>query len=229
MSTFKDMLDRVQDATLRGGSGQRVQIMAELNEAIKQVDALVRPLISSSVEVVLPNQGDYKLSTDFAITDLTSIRDVVYTPTSGNQPRSLRETTPDVIRSLRQTSATSYWSDCYALDGLDLLMLYPVSSSTGDSVTIWYVPREDDLVNPTDVPKGLPPEWHDLYEYACIPRSMRQTSPEEVMRYAAMYEKRLGDYRKWRNRRSGARSRTVVPKQGYRRLPHDPSTDLGYR
>lgn len=227
MSSFGAMLDRIQDATMRGGLDNRAQIKFELNESIKQVDALVRPAIASSVEVVTAGDGDYSIINDFLITNLTSIRDVQYTPITGASPRSLRESTPEEIRALRRNPPSASYVDLYALEGLDYLLLYPISTSVGDTLTVWYVPRPVDLTLDSDVPTGLPVEFHDLYEYACIPRSMRQTSPEETARYLVMYDKRLGDYRKWRNRRAGARSRVVVPKQPYRRAPRDPSTDTG--
>lgn len=229
MSTFGAMLDRIQDATLRGGDGNRTQIKLELNESIKLVDALVRPAISSSIEVIIANDGDYSLKNDFLITDLTSIRDLVYTPISGNLPITLRETTPDLIRLTRQVSFTSsIGASRYALEGLDLLMIAPLTQATGDTLTIYYVPRPADLTLDADIPVGVPVEWHLLYELACIPRSMRQTSPEETLRYTAMFDKALGDYRRWRNRRAGARSRVVIPGHYRRPLPHDPSTDLRY-
>lgn len=229
MSTFADMLDRVQDATLRGGSGNRTQIKAELNESIKQVDALLRPAISSSIETITANNGDYSIRTDFLITDLMDIRDVQYTPIGGGLLRTLRESTPVEIRELRQTTNTSNYIDLYALDGLDKFMIYPITQSVGDTITIYYVPRPADLVNDSDIPTGLPAEWHELYEYCCIPRSMRQTSPEETMRYMSMYDKKLGEYRKWRNRRAGARSRVVVVGSSRVRMPHDNSMDWRFR
>lgn len=222
--------NRVLDATLRGGTGNRDQIKEDLNEAIKYVDAVTRPQVTSSVEVMTANQGDYSLKTDFAITDVTSIRDVTYTAQSGPGTTSLEEVQPSFIRELRQTSTASYWINCYAIDGLDRFMVYPATQAAGDTITIYYVPRPIDLVADSDVPTGVPPEFHELYELYAIQRSMRQSSPEYAAQYTQMFEHKLGEYRKWKNRRGNALARRAVVGRAFRRgIPHDNSADWRYR
>ena len=227
MSTFVEMQDRVLDNCLRGGDGNRTQIKGHINEAIKRVDALCRPQLSSSVEVILPNQSDYSLSLDFGITDLTSIREVVYTSISGSQPWTLEESQAGYVRQLRQNFISSTYINLYALEGLDKFLVYPLTQNTGDTITIYYVPRPADLVNNADVPTGLPPEWHELYELRATQSAMRQTSPEYAAEYRQLFQAELGEYRKWRNKRGSSMGRrSVVGRYGGRRLvPHDNSTD----
>lgn len=230
MSTFLEMQDRVLDNCLRGGSGNRTQIKGHINEAIKRVDALARPQLSSSVEVLVPNQQDYSLATDFLITDLTSIREVIYTSISGSQPWTLEETSAGNIRELRQNFQNSTYVNLYALEGLDKFLVYPITQNTGDTITIYYVPRPADLVSDGDIPTGLPPEWHELYELRATQSAMRQTSPEYAAEYRQLFRDELGEYRKWRNKRGSSMGRrSVVGRYGGRRLvPHDNSTDWRY-
>lgn len=219
--------NRVLDATLRGGTGNRDQVKEDINEAIKMVDAICRPRLSSAVVVVNPNQQDYSILTDFGINGLVNIREVIYTSISGSQPWALEETTAWNIRQLRQNFVNSTYINLYALEGIDTFLVYPVTQNVGDTITLYYNPRPADLVLDADVPVGIPPEWHELYEIAAIQRSMRQSSPEYASLYTQMFDKKLGDYRKWRNKRGASISRrAVLGRYGGRRLvPHDNSAD----
>lgn len=230
MSTLGTLADRVLDATLRGGEGNRDQVIDDINEAIKWVDALTRPSVSVSIQVITANQGDYSLGSDFGLTGLTSIRDVTYTATNGPGTYSLEQVEPSFMRELRETSTASYWINCYAIDGLDTFMVFPETQAAGDTITIYYVPRPTALIAETDIPSGLPEEFHELYEIAAIQRSMRQSSPEYAAQYTQMFEHKLGEYRKWKNRRNNARGMRAVVGRAFRRgIPHDNSADWRYR
>lgn len=225
------LANRVMDATLRGGAlagGNREQVIEDINEAIKMVDAMLRPQVSSSIEVLVANQGDYSIATDFLITDLTSIRQVSYTSISGSPIRILEEITPTQLRALRTGQPANTLVYCYAIDGIDKFMVAPVTQVVGDTITITYVPRPASLTNESSSPTGLPEEWHQLYELAAIERSMRQSSPEYAAQYTAMFEHKVGEYRKWRNHRTGTLG-TQKPVRGWTfgRLPRyrDNSTD----
>lgn len=227
------LVNRIMDATLRGGNltgGNRDQVKEDLNEALKEVDAILRPVTKKVVKTLTANVGDYSILNDFAITDLTSIRDITYVSVSDPSiTRSLESASPEFVRELRQTFVFSTYVDLWALEGFDTLLLYPVTQNNGDTVTIYYTARPADLTNETDVPVGLPPEFHDIYEVATIKRSMRQTSPEYAQMYYQLFETRCNDYRKFRNRRDGAVARRVVAgRPGRRLVPHDNSADWRY-
>jgi hypothetical protein len=229
MSTFGMLANRVLDATLRGGNlagGNRDQVKEDINEAIKQVDAVLRPNRTISIEVLVAGQKDYSMAA-LGLTAATSIRSITYTSvTSGQQGEPLQETTPERVRELRIRNQNASWINMYALDGLDTLMVNPAMNAVGDTIAITYVPRSTALVNETDIPSGLPEEWHDIYELAAIQRSMRQSSPEYAAHYLQMYEHKLDEYRKWRNRRSGALGMTAtVGRYGRRPAWHDNSAD----
>lgn len=223
------MLNRCQDNTLRGGAltgGNRDQMKEHINEAYKYVYAVTRPTLASSIEVIVANQQDYSISVDFGLTTLTTIRDVVYTSISGSQPWTLEETSPSTIRDLRQNFINSTYINLYAVDGLDLFMVYPMTQNVGDTITIYYVPRPADLVNDADVPVGIPPEFHELIELYAIQSAMRQTSPEYSLQYTQLFEHKLDEYRKWKNRRNSAQGRRATVGRRNRPLrPHDNSTD----
>lgn len=229
MTTFGDMQDRVMDETNRGGDGNRTQIKLHINEAIKQVDALLRPQILKVTKTLVASQNDYSIATDFLLTNVGEIRHIDYTSISGSSPYPLEETGAERIRELRRTLTTSTFVNLYALDGLDLFLIYPTTTAVGDSVTISYAPIPADLVNTGDIPVGLPALWHEIYEIAAIQSAMRIQDPQGAMAYGILYDKKLGDYRKWRNRRSTTLSRrAVIGRYGRRMRPHDNSTDLRY-
>lgn len=230
MSDFVTLQNRVMDETLRGGDGNRTQIKAHINEAIKMVDALLRPKTLSVTKTLVAAQQNYSIVTDFLITDLTSIRDILYSSITLGTSRPLEETTAAMIREMRLTPTFSNYVSMYALDGLDLLLLFPTTQNVGDTVTIYYTSRPVDLVNDADIPVGIPPEFHELYEIAAIQSAMRVSmGPDEAMKYSALFDKKLNDYRKWRNHHTGTLARkAMVGRYGRRIQPHDPSTDMGY-
>lgn len=226
MSTLGEMADAVQDATLRGAEN-RSQVKLDIQQAIYEVDALLRPQIASSVETLVANQGDYSIATDFLITNLTSIRDVIYASAAASDNWPLEPQTPQVIRELRRTASVSSFISYWALDGLDQFMVYPATQGVGDTLTIYYVPRPVALSTESDVPTGLPVEFHDIYVIAAIRRSMRQQSPEYTQMYHGLWRTRLGEYRQWANRREGSMPKRALVRGGrglYR--PHDNSTDI---
>lgn len=227
------LANRVQDATLRGGNltgGNRDQVKEDIQEAIYEVDMLLRPKTISAVVPLVANQGSYSILADFGITGLTNIRDITYVSVSDPSiTRTLESASPEFVREQASNFVFSSYVDLWALDGLDTLLLYPITQNTGDTITIYFTQRPAALATENDSPIGLPVEWHDIYELAAIKRSMRQSSPEYAGMYYQMFETRCNDYRKWRNKRDGAVARRVVAgRPGRRLVPHDNSADWRY-
>lgn len=225
------LANRVQDATLRGGAltgGNRDQIKEDIQEAIYEVDLLLRPKVLSAVVTLTANQGSYSLVTDFGLPNVSDIRDITYVSVSDPSiTRTLESSSPEFVREQRATFVFSSYVNLWAMDGLDTLLLYPITQNVGDKITIYYTTRPAALNLETDVPTGLPVEWHDIYELAATKRSMRQSSPDYAQMYYGMFETRLNDYRKWRNKRNGAvAGRVIAGRPGRRFVPHNNSTDL---
>lgn len=224
MSTLGEMADAVQDATLRGGEN-RTQIIADLQQAIWEVDALLRPTVATVSKGLTAGQGDYSLTTDWALFDVQSVRDVIYSGTSIDQVWPLAPASPQDVRDLRQQDVTATTVNLWAFDDIDTFMIYPITQSVGDTVSITYVKRAVALADESSVPTGLPVDFHDIYVIAGIRRSMRQQSPEYTQMYHAYWNTRLDEYRRWRNRRDGAMPRRARVRGWGRRTYHDNSVD----
>lgn len=229
MSTLGELADAVQDATLRGGEN-RTQIIKNINDSIREVDSTLRPAVTSVTKTLTANVGDYSLASAFLLTDVGSIRDITwFTPSNPTANTPLGACSPSEIRAYRTQSSNLYstYVSLWALSGLDLLMLYPTTTSASDTITLYYSRLAVDLVAETEIPSGLPAQWHDLYVLCAIARAMRQTSPEYSLMYKRHYSDRLDDYWRWKNRRDGAISRSAYMPRG-RRIPHDNSADVRY-
>lgn len=124
----------------------------------------------------------------------------------------------------------------YALNGADVLMLWP-TPSTGDSLTFYYVPRPTALSGPSDNPSsaslgGIPSEWHNAIEWFALWQGadyMDDDSSKQGERYRAYYEASIKQIKKERSRKGGRNLGPIIP--GRRRRPmvgHDNSADLGY-
>lgn len=226
------LVNRIMDATLRGGAltgGNRDQVKEDLNAAIHWVDAILRPVTKTATVAVTANQQDFSILTDLGISDLNGIRDIVYNAVNSAQIWPLEATTPEYIRELRRTFQVTTYINLYSIEGIDTLMLYPASQNTGDTLTIYYTQRQPDLASETDVPSGIPVDFHEVYEVATIMRSMRQSSPEYAAQYRQAFNEICGEYRKWRSKRTGGLAmRVVVGRPGRRMVPHDNSADWRY-
>jgi hypothetical protein len=77
---------------------------------------------------------------------------------------------PATIHQLRESAATGAagYAYSYALDGANLLMLYPTPAAA-DFLTLYYVPLPTEMVAVSDDPSalvygGIPVQWHDAIE-----------------------------------------------------------------
>jgi len=134
--------------------------------------------------------GDYTL--DSAI---LAIEDI-YTTSGNTNFRLTRKSTTDLI-NLRLFSVTSSPEQLYAVSGTNMLMVYP-TPLTGDTITVYYVPRPTALASPTDDPSsaslgGIPSEFHyglELYMQWKAADAFDDESSSSGESYRRMY---LGD------------------------------------
>jgi hypothetical protein len=136
------------------------------------------------------NDGDYRLDPSIlAIDD-------IYMVSGTNNYRIQRLSTTDLLNRRLLTTASSP-VQVYALNGIDLLMVYPAPTQA-DTLTIYYVPKPTALANPTDDPSsaalgGIPSEYHYGLELYMMWKAADATDDEGSQRgetYRRMY---LGD------------------------------------
>lgn len=138
-------------------SGDGPRLLGWANDAVVDMLRRTHCYISSATIALTANQGDYSLDTGIlAIDD-------VYLVSGGSNFRVRRLSTTDLI-NLRLFQVTTAPIQMYALNGANMLMVYPTPQQA-DSLTIYYVPRPTALANPTDDPSttslgGIPSEFH---------------------------------------------------------------------
>jgi len=142
-------------ASPANGDGPR--LLGWANDAVIDILQRTHCYIALSTMAMTPGTGDYDLDSD-----ILAIEDM-YLSSSGSNSRVRRLSTTDLL-GLRVDSVNSSPAQVYAVNGANMLMVYPTPLQA-DTLTIYYVPRPTPLANPTDDPSvagfgGIPPEFH---------------------------------------------------------------------
>ena len=164
-----------------------------LNEGV--VDVLLRARVNV-------NCGDLTLTADtwkYTLpTTALAIQDIIYTAEDGTTGTWVRVTPADILRFRTATPATGSRVRYYALNGNDLLMVYPTPSSA-DTLTIYYVPRPTAMSASSHDPSnetygGIPSEYHKAIELFALAQAAEYTDHQPSQfgaRYKAEYEGKL--------------------------------------
>lgn len=114
----------------------------------------------------------------------------------------------------------------YTIDG-DLLTLYPTPGS-GETLTVYYVPRPTALSATSDAPTDIPAEFHKLLEWWALAEGGeydQSSTGGGGLASLARYENGVKQLRKYARLRGGNRLAPLRP--GRRAVPpHDNSQDL---
>jgi len=212
------------------GSTEQLAIDSWVNEAVLDILMETQVYIVESTATLTDGQGDYVMDANILI-----IKDV--SVTSVGQSYVFDHVSPDEIIQRRvSTNIAGGPTRKYALNGADVLMLWP-APSTGDSLTFYYVPRPTALVNATDDPSaaalgGIPSEWHKAIQWYALWQGgdyMDDDSSQQGERYHTYYEAWLKRIKKERSYKGGRRLGAITPGRRKRPfVPHNPSTDTGY-
>ena len=145
--------------------------------------------------------GDYTLDTD-----ILAIREMVVT--SAGDDYNLVQVTPHEIRRWRRgLSGTGSPVYRYAVEGANLLMVYPTPSSA-DVLTVYYVPRPATLASGSDVPSEIPAEFHkavELYALGEAADADDDSSSAQGQRYRDGYALEVAKARRSKLTRGGSR------------------------
>jgi hypothetical protein len=166
----------------------QTQIWRRLNEAVRDVLRRTHCYVTTTTLATTAGTSDYQLDAGtLAIT---------YAYVTGGQ-RLLEPTTPQDILQRRLLASTSDTSMYYALQGSNLLMLYPTPSASG-TLTFFYVPQPTEMSNSSHDPSsistnygGVPDEYHfGLEYYACwhLASLRDDQSSSQGERYRTLYE-----------------------------------------
>lgn len=147
-----------------------------------------------------------------------AIQDVTYQSAAASTTSRLQRVSPQEILRLReQSSNSSSVVSYYALNGNDLLMIYPTPSAS-DTLSIYYVPRPTALSVSSHDPSnesygGIPSEYHEAIEYYAAWKAADfddSVSTQKGLMYQQQYLARLRQYRKAILRRGGRHLGRVI-------------------
>lgn len=136
-------------------AGDQPRLTGWANDGCTDILLRTHCKIAKATMTMTANVGDYELDANIlAIDDM-------FLASGGGNFRVRRLATTDLI-NLRLFSVTSAPIQMYALNGANMLMVYPTPSQA-DSLTVYYVPKPTAMSNSTDDPAtlaGIPSEYH---------------------------------------------------------------------
>lgn len=161
-------------------------------------DGVIDVLVRTRVQVWAGSMPVTTGGTDYAIpTSIMAIEDM--TITSGGSTYSLERVSPAEILDMRRNSAQSSPSRFYAVNGSQMLMLYPTPDNSVDTITVYYVPRPATLSAGSDTPSDIPAEFHKAIEYYALAQAADITDDsgsQDGSRYQQQYEAMLKTVKK---------------------------------
>ncbi len=136
---------------------------ARINQGVLDFLLRTRCNVNPGTVTTIAGVGDYLLGSA-----VLAIQDVSYQSASASTTSALERVSPARILELRRTGATQTVARLYALNGHDLLMIYPTPSGA-DTITFYYVPRPTKLSSGAHDPSaeaygGIPEEYHPALE-----------------------------------------------------------------
>ena len=206
-------------------SGDQTLIDQFLNEGYANVLRETRCYVQSSSTAISlsADTKDYTLDTGI----LLIIE--AYVTSSGQDYRMQRVSVEQLLEYRRNGTTTA--SDppvYYALAGANLLMVYPTPGS-GQTVTIYYVPRNDTLSASAESPSFVPTEYHWVIERYALHRAADyddDTSSEQGQRYLKEYQEGINRMRRDIALKGNHRlPRAVIPGANRKAVPHRNDTD----
>lgn len=179
-----------------------------VNEGVLQLLKDTKLNMRTAVLAVTAGSGDYTLDTE-----ILAMKSLWYQPANGIQDVLLEPVdSQDILRFRRQQAAADVSPRYYALEGNDLLMLYPNPGDNSDELHILYVPAPTAVLSstadsPSDATRGnIPAQYHPVIEaYAKwkAGEAMEHRPSEYGMTFQAEYERGTGKVRADINRKAG--------------------------
>ena len=189
-----------------------------VNEAYQDVLLKTGCSVTSDNTLLSAGVEDYTISQAI-------LKMIGMTLSSGGTDYELDRYTPNEILSMRRNSTEQTTPYAFAATA-NLLLLYPTPSSSEDSILLYYVPLPAPLVNGSDTPVLVPPEWHKLVEwYACWRAADYDddASSQQGDRYRGMYLAGINDYRRVIRQQGGSRPAPARLRRRRSPVSSDPS------
>lgn len=231
MSTFAELKVNVSnelglDQTASGT--EDVLLGRRLNQAVREVLRKTKCRVAVGNTTLTAGENDYELPAD-----VLAVNKIV---NSDDDPLD-RESVEEIYELRRASTAIGSvgYPYRYAVDGANLLMLYPTPNVT-DTLTLYYVPKPTEMSAAGNDPSaiaygGIPTEYHDLIEFwACY--RMASYDDDQSSGIGATYKQQFDmGVREARAeiRRRGGRKLGPVRLGRRSRVLRDPSQGFFYR
>lgn len=229
LNDFRTRAARVSGMSV-SDSGDLALIDSWSNEAVVQFLRDTKVNVQKASLAVTASSGDYTLDTD-----ILSFVDI-WIESAGNTGDVLLEAvdSAEITRMRNYESADDITSRYYALQGANLLKLYPLPASSSDVLHIEYVPRPANSMTATSHDPsnstygGIPTEYHPTIEAyvkwkACEAEEHKPS--DNGLQFQAEYERAVAKIRADMTRKAGVmKSRAVWGRR--RRFPISPGVDL---
>ena len=229
LAQFRTRISGTLGLTNESGHADRDLIDARVNAGV--VDVLLQTGCRIEPEDLnfIAGEDDYNLNNSILL-----VRDAYIVGTSENS--RLTRVTPAELIDMRiaGSGASSPPVTFYAMNGSNLLMVYPTPTSSSEKLFIYYVPRPTEMSDASHDPStetygGVPKEFHDAIEYYALWKLADFQDDEtsaQGERYRSLYEQEIKKARKYVNMKGGV---TLAPARVGRRrwrVPSDPSADV---
>ena len=186
-----------------------------VNEGIVKFLSHTKMYTRKAALSVTADQADYELDTDIIALDVCW-----YDPTSSSQSRLLEITNPTRLTEMQLLTTVTVADVRYiAINGANMVSLFPTPQSSSDVLHIRYVPRPAALSATADSPAatangGIPEEFHDTLE-AYAKWKLGETeehAPSQMGQvFKGQWDVGLRDAMALMNRKAGVRKADIIP------------------
>lgn len=166
LATFRARVSGAIGVDNTDGSAEQALVDGWVNESVVQFLVRTKAHARPAAMSLTADQSDYEMDTD-----ILAMRGAWIEPAGGLQEIPLRETSPEEIIAYRRYQGINGDPSArlFALQGSNVLMLFPPPASSDDILHIFYVPRPTALAASGESPAatangGIPEEFHPVLE-----------------------------------------------------------------
>ena len=189
-----------------------------VNEGYEQVLLETHCKVSVATMALTSGTDDYTLDSN-----IMAILDLYNTASSTDYPLT-RLTTQDLLAYRMNQATNTTTVQWYSVQG-STLMLYPTPGS-GESLTVFYVPRPTALSAGANTPDSVPAEWHVAIEYYAFARAAEynEQGPSKFGSYwRALFERTCQEMKSAERKLGGTRPAAMRIGRRNRPMLSDPS------
>lgn len=223
-STFGSIKDSVIAKLRLDATADDDRVGDWINQVYADLCVDTEAIQTASTMDLTANEATYTLPSA-----VVRIKWMFVTPVSGSRSMALEPTTMEqiLLRRMGQGSNSDVGSvQFYALNGHNLIDFYPTPASA-DTITMYYVALPAGLSNDDDVPEISEPYASKILEYGALAEGADFKRDPSEQQYRALYASWMQRFRQHLRRKEGGVAKQFELYNGFPRLSHDRSRDVG--